>query len=105
MGWMTQVASIPEAPPLTKGLMLGQTLEGGDEAFFSSPIFCWIQKAKKNHKKKQERRTGMKLALKWEESKSTKKKPLYKYKNLPTNQVCFSYHDKPPAWNEQIKNK
>jgi hypothetical protein len=25
MGWMTQVASIPEAPPLTKGLIVFQT--------------------------------------------------------------------------------
>lgn len=25
MGWMTQVASIPEAPPLTKGFTVGQT--------------------------------------------------------------------------------
>lgn len=35
MGWMTQVASIPEAPPLTKGLIVGHTLLGFD---FSSPI-------------------------------------------------------------------
>jgi hypothetical protein len=32
MGWMTQVASIPEAPPLTKGLMVFQTPPGAGAA-------------------------------------------------------------------------
>lgn len=36
IGWMTQVASIPEAPPLTKGLTVGQT--PADLGFFSSPM-------------------------------------------------------------------
>lgn len=36
MGWMTQVASIPEDPPLTKGFTVGHTPM--DLAFFSSPI-------------------------------------------------------------------
>jgi len=35
IGWITQVASIPEAPPLTKGFTVVQTLIG---AFFSSAI-------------------------------------------------------------------
>ena len=36
MGWMTQVASIPEAPPLTKGFTVLQT---ADWLFgFESPI-------------------------------------------------------------------
>lgn len=37
IGWMTQVASIPAVPPLTKGLIVGQTPEA--LGFFSSPIF------------------------------------------------------------------
>ena len=36
MGWITQVASIPEVPPLTKGFTVGHTPM--DLAFFSSPI-------------------------------------------------------------------
>jgi hypothetical protein len=35
IGWITQVASIPEAPPLTKGLTAGQTPR---DLGFSSPI-------------------------------------------------------------------
>lgn len=35
MGWMTLVASMPEAPPLTKGLTVGHTPPAG---FLSSPI-------------------------------------------------------------------
>lgn len=38
MGWMTQVASMPEAPPLTKGLTADQTPETAGLGFFSSPI-------------------------------------------------------------------
>lgn len=35
IGWMTQVASMPEAPPFTKGLTVGHTPA---DFGFSSPI-------------------------------------------------------------------
>ena len=37
MGWITQVASIPEQPPLTKGLTVGQTPVGLED-FWSAIV-------------------------------------------------------------------
>ncbi len=42
MGWMTQVASIPEVPPLMKGFTVGHTPR--DLGFFSSPILGFERK-------------------------------------------------------------
>lgn len=49
MGWMTQVASIPEAPPFTKGLIVGQTPLGFG---FSSPISFESQTDRKRERGK-----------------------------------------------------
>lgn len=52
IGWITQVASIPEAPPLTKGLMVGQKPAATGLGFFSSPIVGISEVDERNEAKK-----------------------------------------------------
>ena len=49
MGWMTQVASMPEAPPLTNGFTVGQT---PPDLGFSSPISSRHSKLNKPTRKR-----------------------------------------------------
>lgn len=52
IGWITQVASIPEAPPLTKGLIVGQKPAATGLGFFSSPIVGVSEVDERNEAKK-----------------------------------------------------
>jgi hypothetical protein len=53
MGWMTHVASIPDAPPLTKGFTVGHTPPA--LGFFASPILLVDSKSESWELKARER--------------------------------------------------
>jgi hypothetical protein len=70
-GWMTQVASIPDAPPLTKGFTVGHTPVALD--FFWSPILFLDSKTERLGAQR-ERGRDSKRKKKWLPQKKKNKK-------------------------------
>ena len=87
MGWMTQVASIPEVPPLTKGFTVGHTPM--DLAFFSSPILGFERMSGLGAQKGERESKRRKLVF-FSESTGEKEEAIYCYIEGNENPLSLS---------------
>ena len=89
MGWITQVASIPEVPPLTKGFTVGHTPM--DLAFFSSPILGFERMSGLGAQKgERERAREERWFFFFSESMGEKEEAIYCYIERKENPFSFS---------------